>query len=140
MQNLLIKRSQQVTATFDGTPAVGKKYYFNDIPNLSRNNIVLYGIEAYTAAQLAATSSGSTVIADADKDQVLVTLKNTQNEEFIYQIPLVDLIRSENGGFVLMLEPQLINLTDCYVQLVDATGVASGEEVVFNFYYDFASV
>jgi len=140
MQNLIIKKSQQVTATFDGTPAAGKKYYFDDIPNLSRMNIVLYGIEAYTAAQLVATSSGKTVIADADKDQILVTLKNAQNEEFIYQAPLIDFIRSENGGFVVMLEPQIINLTDCYVQLVDATGVSSDEVVAFNFYYDFVSV
>jgi len=136
MESLIIKNSQLVTATFTGTPTVGRNYKFDDIPNLSRNNIVLYGIEAFTAAQLAKTSLGQTVIADADKVNLIVTLKDTNNVEFVYQIPYSDLIRSANGGFVAMLEPKIINLTECYVQLVAAGTVAASQVALFNFYYD----
>ena len=51
MNNIIVKQSQLVTATFNGTPTVNRRYKFDDIPNLSRNNIILYGIEAYSAAR-----------------------------------------------------------------------------------------
>ena len=137
MNNIIIKQSQLVTATLNGTPTVNRRYKFDDIPNLSRNNIILYGIEAYSAAQLTNTSDGSDVIAAADTLGVTVTLKDNQNNEFIYQMPYYNLIRSNNGGFVILLEPKIINLTDCYVQINNALGLADGDKVVFNFYYDF---
>tara|TARA_R110002153_G_scaffold231492_2_gene384703 strand:+ start:1142 stop:1558 length:417 start_codon:yes stop_codon:yes gene_type:complete len=137
MNNIIVKQSQLVTATFDGTPTVNRRYKFDDIPNLSRNNIVLYGIEAYSAAQLSNTSDGSDVIAAADTLGVTVTLKDNQNNEFIYQMPYYNLIRSQNGGFVILLDPKVINLTDCYVQINNALGLVTGDKAVFNFYYDF---
>ena len=137
MNNIIIKQSQLVTATLNGTPTVNRRYKFDDIPNLSRNNIILYGIEAYSAAQLTNTSDGSDVIAAADTLGVTVTLKDNQNNEFIYQMPYYNLIRSNNGGFVILLEPKIINLTDCYVQINNVLGLADGDKVVFNFYYDF---
>ena len=112
MNNIIVKQSQLVTATFDGTPTVNRRYKFDDIPNLSRNNIILYGIEAYSAAQLVSTSDGSDVVAAADTLGVTVTLKDNQNNEFMYQMPYYNLIRSNNGGFVILLEPKIINLTE----------------------------
>lgn len=137
MNNIIVKQSQLVTATFDGTPTVNRRYKFDDIPNLSRNNIVLYGIEAYSADQLSNTSDGSDVLASADTLGVTVTLKDNQNNEFIYQMPYYNLIRSNNGGFVILLDPKVINLTDCYVQINNTLGLVSGDKAVFNFYYDF---
>lgn len=136
MNNLLIKRSQLVEAKITGTPATGVRYTFTEIPNLSRNNIMLYGLEVVTGGQLTATPNGNTNIVDADQPKVVVTLKDNNNLEFVYQFPLYSLVRSNNGGFVTLIEPRIINLTDCYVQLVDTTGIASNEVVTFNFYYD----
>jgi hypothetical protein len=137
MNNIIIKQSQLVTATINGTPTINRRYKFNDIPNLSRNNIILYGIEAYSADQLTNTSDGSDILSAADTLGVTVTLKDNQNNEFIYQMPYYNLIRSNNGGFVILLEPKIINLTDCYVQINNALGIVSGDVAVFNFYYDF---
>lgn len=137
MNNIIVKQSQLVTATFDGVPTVNRRYKFNDIPNLSRNNIILYGIESYSADQLSNTASGADVISAADTLGVTVTLKDNQNNEFIYQMPYTNLIRSNNGGFVILLEPKVINLTDCYVQINNALALADGDQAVFNFYYDF---
>tara|TARA_R110000744_G_scaffold116111_2_gene217149 strand:- start:2287 stop:2703 length:417 start_codon:yes stop_codon:yes gene_type:complete len=137
MNNIIVKQSQLVTATFDGTPTVNRRYKFDDIPNLSRNNIILYGIEAYSAEQLTNTSDGADILAEADVKGVTVTLKDNQNNEFIYQMPYYNLIRSNNGGFVILLDPKVINLTDCYVQINNALGIVSGDKAVFNFYYDF---
>ncbi len=135
MNNLIIKRSQLVEAQFTGTPAAGKKYQFTEVPNISRNNIIIYGFEAFSAAQLSVTPNNNTVIAAADTDQICITLVDSENRERIYQLPYYTAIRSQNGGFVLMVQPFVLNLTRSYVQLTDATGVSTNEVACINLYY-----
>jgi hypothetical protein len=105
MNNLIIKRSQLIEAQFTGTPAAGKKYQFTEIPNISRNNIIVYGFEAFTATQLAVTPNNNTVVASGVSDQLVITLIDSDNKERIYQLPYYTAIRSLNGGFVLMVKP-----------------------------------
>ena len=136
MINLIIKRSQIVRAQVSGTPAVGNKYYFTDVPNLSRNNVILYGFEIFTAAQLAKTPQNETVIPQATQDQVVITWRDNNKIEFVYQMPIYTAIRANNGGFIVLLKPRIINLTDSYIQLTDATGISSNEVVAANIYYD----
>jgi hypothetical protein len=134
MNNLIIKRSQIVEARLAGSLAVGNRYYFQDIPNLSRNNVILYGIEAFTESQLAVAPSGNTVVGASTG--IVVTLRDNMKQEFMYQVPYFTLIRANNGGFVTMFKPQLINLTDCYIQALSAGTLAANQSVAFNFYYD----
>lgn len=136
MNNLIIKRSQIVRAQITGTPAVGNKYYFTDVPNLSRNNIILYGFEVFTAAQLAKTPQNETVIPQATQDQVVITWRDNNKIEFVYQMPIYTAIRANNGGFLVILKPRILNLTDSFIQLTDATGISSNEVVAVNLYYD----
>ena len=135
MNNLIIKRSQLIEAQFTGTPATGKKYQFTEIPNISRNNIVIYGFEAFTATQLAVTPNNNTVVAAGVSDQLVVTLIDSDNKERIYQLPYYTAIRSLNGGFVLMVKPFILNLTRSYVQITSATGISANEVASFNLYY-----
>jgi hypothetical protein len=135
MNNLIIKRSQLIEAQFTGTPAAGKKYQFTEIPNISRNNIIVYGFEAFTATQLAVTPNNNTVVGSGVSDQLVVTLIDSDNKERIYQLPYYTAIRSLNGGFVLMVKPFILNLTRSYVQITDATGVNANEVASFNLYY-----
>lgn len=135
MNNLIIKRSQLIEAQFTGTPAVGKKYQFTEIPNISRNNIVIYGFEAFTATQLSTTPNNNTVVASGVSDQLVVTLIDNDNKERVYQLPYYTAIRSLNGGFVLMVKPFILNLTRSYVQITNATGISSNEVASFNLYY-----
>jgi hypothetical protein len=135
MNNLIIKRSQLIEAQFTGTPATGKKYQFTEIPNISRNNIVVYGFEAFTATQLAVTPNNNTVVASGVSDQLVVTLIDNDNKERVYQLPYYTAIRSLNGGFVLMVKPFILNLTRSYVQITSATGINANEVASFNLYY-----
>ena len=135
MNNLIIKRSQLIEAQFTGTPAAGKKYQFTEIPNISRNNIIVYGFEAFTATQLAVTPNNNTVVAAGVSDQLVVTLIDSDNKERIYQLPYYTAIRSLNGGFVLMVKPFILNLTRYYVQITSATGINANEVASFNLYY-----
>jgi hypothetical protein len=135
MNNLIIKRSQLIEAQFTGTPAAGKKYQFTEIPNISRNNIIVYGFEAFTATQLAVTPNNNTVIASGVSDQLVVTLIDNDNKERVYQLPYYTAIRSLNGGFVLMVKPFILNLTRSYVQITSATGISANEVASINLYY-----
>jgi hypothetical protein len=135
MNNLIIKRSQLIEAQFTGTPATGKKYQFTEIPNISRNNIVIYGFEAFTATQLAVTPNNNTVVASGVSDQLVVTLIDNDNKERVYQLPYYTAIRSLNGGFVLMVKPFILNLTRSYVQITSASGINANEVASINLYY-----
>ena len=135
MNNLIIKRSQLVTAQVTGTPATGRRYTFLEIPNLSRNNIILYGFECYTTTQLAKTPDNITPISAANINNVVLTLRDNDKVEFVYQIPCYTLLRSNVGGFITMMKPRIINLTDSYIQLTAAGSIATSEAAVFNFYY-----
>ena len=135
MNNLIIKRSQLIEAQFTGTPATGKKYQFTEIPNISRNNIVIYGFEAFTATQLSTTPNNNTVVASGVSDQLVVTLIDNDNKERVYQLPYYTAIRSLNGGFVLMVKPFILNLTRSYVQITDATGISANQVASINLYY-----
>lgn len=135
MNNLVIKRSQIVEFQITGTPTTLRRYAPVVIPNLSRNNIILYGIECYTADQLAVTPSGNTVIPTLTADQVTLTLVDTNKDQFIYNTPIYSLIRANVGGFVTIMKPRLINLQDCFISLTQAAGITTEQVVAFNFYY-----
>jgi hypothetical protein len=135
MNNLIIKRSQLAEAQVSGSVAVGKKYQFLEIPNLSRNNIFLYGFEVYSASQLSNTPNGNVVISAANIPNVVLSFRDTNKVEFVYQVPTFSLIRANVGGFISMITPRLINLTDSYIQLT-ATGSINVDEVLaVNLYY-----
>lgn len=135
MNNLIIKRSQLAEAQVTGSVAVGKKYQFLEIPNLSRNNILLYGFEVYSADQLTNTPNGNAVIAAADIPKVVLSFRDTNKVEFVYQVPTFSLIRANVGGFITMITPRLINLTDSYIQLVAIGGINVDEVLAVNLYY-----
>lgn len=136
MDNLIIKRSQIIEAQITGTPTVGKRYFFTDIPQLARLNIIIYGIEAFTSTQLAVSpQSGANVVGTSTG--IALTLRDQNKLEFAYQIPYYTLIRANNSGLVVLFTPKTINLTDCFVQLTATTGINANDVACFNLYYDF---
>lgn len=136
MNNLIIKRSQLVRAKVTGTPTVGNKYYYTEVPNLSRNNIILYGFEVFSATQLSKTPQNETVIAAAGVPNVVLTWRDNKKQEFIYQMAAYTAVRSNNGGFIMLMKPRIINLTDSYIQLTNTTSINTNEVLAVNMYYD----
>ena len=134
MNNLVIKRSQIVEAKLSGSLAVGKRYNFTDIPNLSRNSLVIYGFESFTTSQLTVTPTGNAVVPVSTG--IAITWRDTNKQEFIYQIPMYTTIRANNAGLIVLLQPRVINLTDSYVTLTDTTGLSVNQSVAINLYYD----
>jgi len=134
MNNLIIKRSQIVEAVINGAPATGVRYYFTDVPNLAANNLRLFGLEGFSTTQLATTPTGYTTVGTTTG--IVVTLRDTNKVEFLYQMPFYTTIRANNYGAYTILSPRTINLTDCYVTLTNVTGISASNSVAFNFYYD----
>jgi hypothetical protein len=135
MNNLIIKRSQLVEAQFTGTVAVGKKYAFTQVPNISRNNIIIYGFEVFTATQLSTTPSNNTVVPAAAAPNIVITFVDDNNVERIYQIPYYALVSSLNGGFIRMVKPFILNLTKSYVQCVSTSNISTDQVASVNLYY-----
>ena len=135
MNNLIIKRSQLVEAQFTGTVAIGKKYPFTQVPNISRNNIIIYGFEVFTATQLVSTPSNNTVVPAAAVNAFVITFVDDNNVERIYQIPYYALVTSLNGGFIRMVKPFILNLTKSYVQAVSVTNISTDQVASVNLYY-----
>jgi hypothetical protein len=134
MNNLVIKRSQQIEFRLTGSIATGKRYNATDIPNLSALNCVVYGIEFFSSTQEATTPSGNPVVGTTTG--VVVTLRDNKKQEFMYQVPMYTLIRANNAGLIVLMKPRIINLTDCYVQLTNTTGITLNDSVAANIYYD----
>ena len=105
MNNLVIKRSQQIEFRLTGSIATGKRYFATDIPNLSRNNVVVYGIEFFTSAQETTTPTGNTVTSVSTG--TVVTLRDNKKQEFMYQVPQYTLIRANNAGLIVKTSSQL---------------------------------
>ena len=135
MNNLIIKRSQLVEAQFTGTVSIGKKYPFTQVPNISRNNIIIYGFEVFTATHLATTPSNNTVVPAAAVNAIVITFVDDNNVERIYQIPYYALVTSLNGGFIRMVKPFILNLTKSYVQAVSVTNISTDQVASVNLYY-----
>jgi hypothetical protein len=133
MYSLAIKRTQLVECVLN-TVAVGQRFQFQDVPEISRNNIVLYGIEAFTATQLVTSPDARTVVPIGTG--LVVNLKNALNEEFVYNIPYFSLIRSQNGGFFFSFAEGIdIQLTNCTVQITNNTSLVANQAAVFNLVY-----
>lgn len=137
MNNLIIKNSQLVQAVIiSSAPAYGQTYYFEDIPNISKGNIALYGIEAYSASQMAVSPTGNTVVSAANSLNLSVTLVTTENNfKQIENQPYYNFIRSNNAGFVVLLNAIRIDLTKCFITINAAGTLAQNQVALFNLYY-----
>lgn len=135
--NLITKYSQSVDAVITATPAVGQQFNFRQVNNLAYENIVVYGIEAYSRSQLAVSENGNTLVAANGIPSLAVTLFNDKSQKIIDQYPVFNMIRTNNAGLLIPLEPFIINLTKCYIRVNATTNLNINETVVFTVHYDY---
>lgn len=137
MNNLIVDHSQLVEAIIPASPGFGTTAQFQDIPNISKNNIELYALECYSADQIAKTQNGLDVIAAADVSNIIFTLVTSDNNyKQIENVPYYNYIRSNNGGFVVLLNNIKIDLTKCFITIVNAGTLAEDQACLFNLYYN----
>ena len=116
------------------TISLGQRYTFLDVPQLRYNAVIIDGLEAFTATQLATSPNNKTIIANNAAPNILMTLVVNETEE-IYQIPYYTLISSNNAGLIREFGNKRINLVKSYATIINVTGLNAGESLIFNFYY-----
>ena len=137
MNNLIVDHSQLVQAIIPANPGYGTTANFQDIPNISKNNIELYALECYSAEQIAVTQDGLDVIAAADVPNIIFTLVTSEkNYKQVENVPYYNYIRSNNGGFVVLLNNIKIDLTKCFITIVNAGSLVENQACLFNLYYN----
>ena len=130
----VIKNSYLAAINFITAPGNGQKLFFNDIPVLRDKKIT--AVEVLTAGDLAVDPSLKTVIADADAEQVTITMVNKRNQEFVYNTPVLNFSPRNQNGIIRTISPTILDLQRSYILITDNTGISAGESICFNFYYE----
>lgn len=115
-----------------GTVAVQKQINFSFIPQLEGTQI--YGIQSFSASQLATSPNGSTVISNAGLGNLTVTFVVGDMQE-VFLLPVADLNSPLIYGFVRMFNNKRLNLTKSFVTIQSTASVNNNESVLFNFIY-----
>lgn len=115
-----------------GTVAAGKQINFQFIPQLQGSFI--YGIQAFSATQMAITPNGATSAAVAGIANCTVTFVVGDDQD-IYQMPIYDLISQNTAGLVRMFKNKVINLTKSFVTINGVTSLNNNEAICFQFIY-----
>jgi len=134
MQSLIISKSRLVSAEVTATPGAGQQYNFKTQADLENKNIMLYGVEAYSESQLAVDINGKTTVSADGCKNITLQLWDRDNKKVV-EIPVTSLIRSNNGGLVVILKPFALDFSKCNIHLTAGTNISQNETVSFNFYY-----
>lgn len=139
MQALTVERSKFVFAKIVSVGNAGTKWAFdiNSAQDIANNNILVYAIEAISAAEQAKDQLGNTIVAAAGMPSISLTLSDTNNKLLMENYPVQRLRASQNSGVPVLLNDFAIDLTKCYVTLQSTTSVNANEVVGFELYYKF---
>lgn len=135
MQNAIIQQSVLAEARITAAPAIGQQFFFDDIPDLSKNNILVYGIIGYSATQLVTSPAQRPVIAAAGVPSVALTIVDSNSRKLVQQMPIYDSIRSLNGGFIAVFDNIPMNLTKSYIEIMATTSLNNGDSWVCELLY-----
>ena len=127
----VIEKSYFVELNFASAGASGKRFYFQDIPQL--RNVKTCAIEAISANELSQSPNNKTMVSQSNSKYCLLTLA-VQDTELVYQLPLFSLFTSEQGGILKQFKGLNINLVKSYVTTT-GLGPAANESLGFVFYY-----
>ncbi len=115
-----------------GTIGVQRQINFSFIPQLEGSQI--YGIQSFSATQMAVSPNGSTVIVAAGLASLTVTFVVGDTQE-LFLIPCADLNSPLIAGFIRMFNDKRLNLTKSFVTIQSAANLNNNESILFNFHY-----
>lgn len=132
MSNFLFKvpRVEPVKLTIES----GKRKYF--FPNLSVfDKGVLVGLGTFRVAELPRTPDGAVLLNNAQLEGAFITLFGKDNRQIMQQVPLIELVRSENAGVFYLTHPVAINWQKSFIEVEPNATLVPGEAAFFNLYY-----
>lgn len=139
MYNIVAKKTVLVAAPIPANPTAGVEYKFENLNDLSGNNIIIYGIQAYTSNQLVKNDNGTDVVDGTAAQGIVVNIQNTHNEYIHQYTPYIDFVKQSNNGVVFLQKPLKISLTNCSIVIFAKQGnVNAGGATValFKLFYE----
>jgi hypothetical protein len=112
-------------------PGNGQNINFTDYAEL--RDIYITGIEAFDNDQVAVSPSGKIVVNVLTG--ITLTLLDVFNQEVIKNYPTYDLNPTNVAGFYRDIMPFPLQLTKSYISILDNTGLAASESIIFNIFY-----
>lgn len=139
MQALVVNLGKYVFAKLTQVTNTGNfTFDVQSAQNIANNNIEVYAIEAYSAAEVATDQLGNTLIPSADAPKIIVTLSDSQGNLLLENFSFQRMRASQNSGFPVYLNDFRIDITKCYVSLNVTGGTLAQNQVCgFNLYYSF---
>ena len=129
----LVTRFSYLTEVDFGTEVDrGISVNFPDIPQLRGQQVV--GISAVLASQLSYSPNGNAVTVNANAPNLIATFSVGSNE-VLFEMPVFDLIPSQNSGLIRQFHRLPINWVKSKVTIVANAGVTAGDAVCFNIRY-----
>lgn len=117
----MAKRYIEVPAT------AGVKLAYFQQDNVLQNVPKVKSIEAFRVGKVALSpTTGATVIPDVVFNKAFLTLVKKNGTEEISKIPLSLICREDNNGIVENIDITDINITKCYIEVPEVTGVVTG--------------
>lgn len=119
-------------------PAQGQKVPFVDIPQLrqggkSKKELVkTIGIQAFNATDITVSPTTNAIVPVLTG---MVLTLSVGSDEDIYQVPVNDLRSAANSGLIRLFKEKQINFPKSYITILDATGLAVSQSVLFNIIY-----
>jgi hypothetical protein len=113
------------------TPGNGQNINFTDYAEL--RDIYITGIEAFDINQVAVSPSGKTTVSVLTG--ITITLLDIFNQEVVKSYPTFDLNPANVGGFYRDFTPFPLQLTKCYISILNNGLLSPSESVIFNIFY-----
>lgn len=127
----ITKRSYLVEVNL-GTIGVQRQVNFAFIPQLE--GALIYGIQSFSIAQVAASPNGSAVVSAAGLASLTVTFVVGDTQD-IYLESVADLNSPLISGFIRMFDNKRLNLTKSFVTIQSTANLNNNDSILFNFLY-----
>ena len=111
-------------------PAAGSNIPFPNVPQLQ--NALVYGIETFTASELATSQTGKTLVSTLTG---LLAVFYNKNYERINLYPTYNLNTIQRYGVIPEFEPFVIDWQKSFIKITNTTSLAANESVLFGFHY-----
>jgi hypothetical protein len=106
-----------------------------DNPIIRMPNVLIVGVEVYTASQLTKTPAQNTVVTEAEAKGIVITLQNDKNEYKMYETPILALNPAVNNGVSREFTPFRLVMQNSYVKVTDSAVVTPNRSVYIAFNY-----
>jgi len=130
----IINRSLTIEVKLTSVSA-GQIFQFPDNQIIRGQEVTVYGIEAFSQAQVTKTPNSNTVVSLLGGTGLVVTFQDNTSTNRVYEIPYYTLLSYLNGGIIREFKPFKCILSKSYVKILDGTNLTVNEAAFFNLIY-----